>query len=50
MDCCCFFDAILSIVESDGVVEGGNGAMAEHEEIEKCEAETTQTEKAQRSL
>ena len=35
MDCRCFFGTIISVVKSDGVVEGGTGAMEKHEEIKK---------------
>ena len=31
-DCKCFFGTILSVLKSDGVVEGGTGAMKQQEE------------------
>ena len=36
-DCKCFFGTIVSVLKSDGVVEGGTGAMENEEEAEKEE-------------
>ncbi len=38
MDVRCFFGTIISVLKSDGVVEGGTGEMKKHEEKEKQEA------------
>lgn len=37
MDCRCFIGTVLSVVRSDGVVEGGTGKMKKQEEPEKEE-------------
>lgn len=36
-DCKCFFGTIMSVLKSDGVVEGGTGEMKKQEEIEEKE-------------
>ena len=36
-DCKCFFGTIMSVLKSDGVVEGGTGEMKKQEEKEKAE-------------
>ena len=38
-DCKCFFGTIVSVLKSDGVVEGGTGEMKKKEEAEKEKAE-----------
>ena len=38
-DCRCFFGTILSVLRSDGVVEGGTGEMHREEQEKKQEAE-----------
>lgn len=41
MDFKCFFGTIVSVLKSDGVVEGGTGEMKKHEEkVKKTEKET----------
>lgn len=37
MDCRCFFGTIVSVLKSDGVVEGGTGEMKKQEEAKKEE-------------
>lgn len=41
MDIKCFFGTILSVLRSDGVVEGGTGEMKKKEEAEKDSEEVT---------
>lgn len=36
-DCKCFFGTIMSVLKSDGVVEGGTGEMKKQQEIEEKE-------------
>lgn len=38
-DCKCFFGTIVSVLKSDGVVEGGTGELQKQEETEKAVAE-----------
>lgn len=38
-DCKCFFGTIASVLRSDGVVEGGTGAMADAENAEEISAD-----------
>ena len=48
MDIKCFFGTFLSVLKSDGVVEGGTGAMASEEKSEEesaCESEKENVEK-----
>ena len=35
LDVKCFFGTIISVVKSDGVVEGGTGEMARSEKVNK---------------
>ena len=39
MDCKCFFGTFLSVLRSDGVVEGGTGALQEKESVSESESE-----------
>lgn len=41
-DCKCFFGTIRSVLRSDGVVEGGTGAMKSQEEQKEQEKETVE--------
>lgn len=39
MDCKCFFGTFLSVLRSDGVVEGGTGALQEKESVAESDSE-----------
>ncbi|WP_370777337.1 sugar transferase [Holdemania massiliensis] len=39
MDCCCFIGTVLSVIRSDGVVEGGTGEMKKQEELKEVSIE-----------
>lgn len=41
-DCKCFFGTIRSVLKSDGVVEGGTGAMKEQQEQKEQQKETVE--------
>ena len=38
-DCRCFFGTVVSVLKSDGVVEGGTGEMKKSEEVKQQERE-----------
>ncbi len=39
-DCKCFFGTVVSVLKSDGVVEGGTGGLKKQEELKESEKET----------